>query len=533
MGRITTRRWCFVLILFCIATLLTSTAQAQNPRYAGIVVDTETSEILYAENADAPRYPASLTKMMTLYMLFESLERGSMKLNQPLPVSSTASKMPATKLWLKPGSSLPVETAIKALVVRSANDVAVVVAEALGGSEDHFARMMTSRAHEMGMQDTIFRNASGLPDDRQVTTARDMAMLARRLMLDFPEYYHYFSKSRFSWRGKTVTGHNNLLDTYPGADGLKTGFIRASGFNVATSAKRHGRRMLAVVMGGYSSSSRDEHMADLLDRGFMRASLNNGRGFLANTRIANDYLLPRSERPMLPSGGMMASRGNSVASLPSSPASPPVDTDAASGGTASTPSQDETIVANASSTASASNTSSSATTSSSPNIANATNTASNSADSAVVSTDEPADSSTGPVVSSLNEPSTSAAATASEPASAEPAQVASAAPASTPEVASTSQASGSTAASADAPRLGDWGVQVGAFSDADNARRLAARAAERLTAELADARVAVPHVADANVYRARLVDMAEPQARNACRRLQAQGMDCMVVQAAF
>ncbi|WP_275289435.1 serine hydrolase [Halomonas elongata] len=474
-----TRRWCLVFILLLAVTLLAGTAQANNPRYAGIVIDTDTSEILYAENADVPRYPASLTKMMTLYMLFETLDQGGMTLGQRLPVSSTAAGMPATKLWLKPGSSIQVEKAIQALVVRSANDVAVVVAEALGGSESHFARMMTTRAREMGMEDTTFRNASGLPDDRQVTTARDMALLARRLMLDFPQYYPYFSLSRFTWRGKTLTGHNNLLDSYPGADGLKTGFIRASGFNVATSAKRNGRRILSVVMGGYTAASRDEHMANLLDRGFLRASLVDGRGFLANTRITDDHLLPGTRRPMPSSGQMLASADNADNTAPEPQA-------------VSSPSRDEVIAAAGTGVG------------------------------AVTPVSEPA-----PTSASAREASgeTSTPEQAASTPSTSTTSVASAAPHDDPDpirrVVDQQEAS----------MPGSWGVQVGAFSDADHARRLAARAAERLTAELADARVAVPHVAEAGVYRARLVDMQEGQARNACRRLQAQGMDCMVVQA--
>ncbi|MFD2197691.1 D-alanyl-D-alanine carboxypeptidase family protein, partial [Halomonas beimenensis] len=283
----TTSPWRLGAVIALLAGwLLAGSAQAENPRYAGIVIDADSHEILYAENADAPRYPASLTKMMTLYLVFEALEERSLSLEQPLPVSPTAAAMPATKLYLRPGDRLSVETAIQALIVRSANDVAVVVAEALGGSEAHFARMMTDRARALGMHDTTFRNASGLPDDRQVTTARDMAILARRLMLDFPQYYPYFAKQSFRWRGKTYRGHNRLLANYPGADGLKTGFIRASGFNVATSAVRDGRRMLSVVMGGFTAASRDAHMADLLDRGFVRASLADGHGWLAHTRIA-------------------------------------------------------------------------------------------------------------------------------------------------------------------------------------------------------------------------------------------------------
>ena len=244
------------LVVTCL--MVVQSAQAGNPRYAGIVVDAESHEILYAENADERRYPASLTKMMTLYMLFEALDGRTMSLGQPLPVSSHAASMPATKLWLKPGDSIPVEKAIQALVVRSANDVAVVVAESLGGSESHFADMMTRKARSLGMNNTTFRNASGLPNSGQVTTARDMVILARRLMLDFPQYYPYFSLTEFTWRGTRHTGHNRLLTKYPGTDGLKTGFIRASGFNVATSATRNGRRMVAVVMGGYTAASRDE-----------------------------------------------------------------------------------------------------------------------------------------------------------------------------------------------------------------------------------------------------------------------------------
>ncbi len=258
-----------VFFLLCLQLLMIGTAQA-NPRYAAIVVDVESGDVLHSANADATRYPASLTKMMTLYMLFEAIENGSMHMGQALPVSSHAAPMPASKLWLAAGSTIQVEDAIKALVVRSANDVAVVVAEALGGTEANFGRMMTQRANEMGMTSTVFRNASGLPDNAQVSTARDIATLSIRVMQDFPQYYHYFSTQSFTYRGTRHTSHNRLVRNYPGADGLKTGFIRASGFNVATSAIRDNRRIVSVVMGGFTAASRDTHMADLLDRGFAR-----------------------------------------------------------------------------------------------------------------------------------------------------------------------------------------------------------------------------------------------------------------------
>ncbi|MDX5433880.1 MAG: D-alanyl-D-alanine carboxypeptidase [Halomonas sp.] len=283
-----------IFFILCFQLLTVSTAQA-NPRYAAIVIDVESGDVLHAANADASRYPASLTKMMTLYMLFEALENGSVRLDQPLSVSSHAASMPASKLWLAAGSSITAEEAIKALVVRSANDVAVVVAEALGGTESSFARMMTQRANELGMADTVFRNASGLPDNAQVTTARDMATLSIRVMQDFPQYYHYFSTQSFTYRGTTHTSHNRLLRNYAGADGLKTGFIRASGFNVATSAVRDNRRIVSVVMGGFTAASRDTHMADLLDRGFARLSMLQRGDWIARADVLGDRMeLPDS-----------------------------------------------------------------------------------------------------------------------------------------------------------------------------------------------------------------------------------------------
>ncbi|WP_229359010.1 D-alanyl-D-alanine carboxypeptidase family protein [Halomonas salipaludis] len=265
--------------------LMASSAQA-NPRYAAIVVDSQNGEVLHSANADATRYPASLTKMMTLYLAFEAVEEGRMSLDQPLPVSSYAASMQPSKLGVKAGDTITLREAIPALIIRSANDVAVVVAEALGGSVDHFGEMMTAKARSLGMPNTYFRNPSGLPDPLQTSTARDLATLSVRLMNDFPDYYHYFANSSFTYRGETINGHNRLLRNYPGADGLKTGFIRASGFNVATSAVRDGRRIVAVVMGGFTAQSRDDHMITLLDRGFMRAALNDQNGWVAETSIA-------------------------------------------------------------------------------------------------------------------------------------------------------------------------------------------------------------------------------------------------------
>ncbi|WP_107850969.1 D-alanyl-D-alanine carboxypeptidase [Oceanimonas marisflavi] len=259
--------------LFGLLLLVTLAGQAQaNPRYAAIVIDAENGTVLHAANADASRYPASLTKMMTLYLLFEAMEQGRMNLNTAMPVSAHAASMPQTNISLKKGDTLRVRDAIPALIVRSANDVAVVVAEALAGSESGFARRMTAKARELKMYNTTFRNASGLPDSQQIATARDLATLSLRLMKDYPAYYHYFSTPSFTYKGRTYHSHNRMVQNLPGVDGMKTGYIRASGFNVATSALRDDRRVVAVVMGGKTAQSRDQQMASLIDRSIGRAT---------------------------------------------------------------------------------------------------------------------------------------------------------------------------------------------------------------------------------------------------------------------
>ncbi|WP_404472651.1 D-alanyl-D-alanine carboxypeptidase family protein [Vreelandella venusta] len=423
-----------------------------NPRYAGIVVDLENGEVLYAENADKRRYPASLTKMMTLYLTFEALEKGELSLNQALPVSAQASAMPATKLWLAAGSSIPVDTAIRALAVRSANDVAVVVAEALGGSEQRFSHLMTAKARELGMNSTTFRNASGLPDDQQVTTARDMLILSVRVMQDFPQYYHYFGLQEFTYRGTRHTSHNRLVRNYPGADGLKTGFIRASGFNVATTAVHNDRRLVGVVMGGFSGASRDTHMANLLDRSFSRAALRDERTWLANTNFSREFMaFPGRGQPLTP------------------PAMP-----------------------------------------SQPMLANVTTTLSPARTSAVAVEEQ--------LARSLEQPSQPAVVADPDPLQAfiERERV----------MAATSQVSNSASG-------GVWGIQVGAFSQASRAEQLAQQAAQRLPQSVGG-RVAIDTLGGQSpVFRARVVALDEGRARQACQSLQAQGMDCMVVNASL
>src|SRR5690625_3603301 len=260
-----------VLVLPLLAVLVAPSPAQANPRYASIVVDYATGEVIHASNADARRYPASLTKMMTLYLLFEALEQGAVSMNQEFRVSPHAASMPPSKLGLRAGTTIKAGETIQPLIVRSANDVAGVVGEALAGTESAFARKMTEKARQLGMNSTTLRNASGLPNSGQATTARHMATLPTRTTADSPQYYHHSSGQRSTYRWQTHPSHNRLLCSYAGADGLKTGYIRASGFNVATSAVRDGRRLISVVMGGRTAQSRDAHMADLLDRGFRRA----------------------------------------------------------------------------------------------------------------------------------------------------------------------------------------------------------------------------------------------------------------------
>jgi D-alanyl-D-alanine carboxypeptidase len=240
-------------------------ATSYQPSYSSIVVDANSGKVMQATNADSPRHPASLTKIMTLYLLFERLEAGKIKLTSDLPVSAHASVQAPSKLGLKPGETIKVETAIRAIVTKSANDVAVIVAEVLGGDEPNFARMMTAKAHALGMKATTYRNASGLPEDQQYTTARDQALLGRAIHDRFPVYYRYFATRTFVFRGKSMRNHNHLLGNVEGVDGIKTGYIHDSGFNIVTSVRRGGRHVVAVVFGGRTASQRDARVRDLIE----------------------------------------------------------------------------------------------------------------------------------------------------------------------------------------------------------------------------------------------------------------------------
>jgi len=237
-------------------------------KYAAVVMDASNGEILYAKNADAQRYPASITKIMTLYLTFEALSSGRLKPDDRVPVSRHAASMQPSKLGVPAGGSVSVDEAMRAVAVISANDMAVALAEKIGGDEAKFTALMTLRAQELGMNNTRYVNANGLPDPRQVSTAHDIAILSRSVMRDFPQYYGYFSLKSFTYDGRTVINHNHLLDNMPGVDGLKTGFINASGFNLSASAVRDNHRLITVVLGGNTAAGRDAHVRDLMETGF-------------------------------------------------------------------------------------------------------------------------------------------------------------------------------------------------------------------------------------------------------------------------
>jgi D-alanyl-D-alanine carboxypeptidase len=263
------------VLVLAISVTLQSAEARQHPRsvarssgYSTLVIDAESGQLLEADNADEPHFPASLTKMMTAYLTFEALQHGRLRLPQSIPVSSFAASQDPTKLDLEPGQNISVEQAMLGLAVRSANDAAVVLAEAMGGSEENFAQMMTRKARQLGMNNTIFRNASGLPDPEQVTTARDMATLAAALIRDYPQYYHFFNVREFDFEGTLIPTHNHVLEHFEGADGLKTGFTRAAGWNIVISAVRNGRRLIGVVLGGRTAGARDHEVIQLLTVAF-------------------------------------------------------------------------------------------------------------------------------------------------------------------------------------------------------------------------------------------------------------------------
>jgi len=298
------------------AALCVAGPAAAQDRYAAIVMDARTNEVLHEDMADEARFPASLTKMMTLYMIFEALERGDITMDTRWTASRNAARQPPSRLGLgctrrRGCDSITVEQAIRALVVQSANDVAVLTAERLGGTEARFAANMTARARELGLTNTRFANASGLPDARHRTTARDMAILSQALWNDFPEYYHYFSTPNFSWRRAAGRNHNRLLGQVEGVDGIKTGYTRASGFNLATMTERGGRRVIVVVLGGETAAARDAQVAYLIEGAYQEYARR------ADPNAAQFARLPTNRLELAP--GTLTASGTAQGASPASP----------------------------------------------------------------------------------------------------------------------------------------------------------------------------------------------------------------------
>jgi D-alanyl-D-alanine carboxypeptidase len=279
--------------------------ETSSPGFSSIIVDANSGATLTASSPDASRHPASLTKIMTLYLLFERLDSGKMNLDTEMKVSEHASEQAPTKLGLRPGQTIRVEDAIKGLVTRSANDAAVVIAETIGGDEDDFSKLMTRKARALGMTHTVYVNASGLPDDAQVTTARDQSTLGRAIQDRFPRYYRYFSTETFNYHGQSIRNHNHLLGSVEGVDGIKTGYTRSSGFNLVTSMRRGNRHLVGVVLGGRSGGSRDAIMRNLLAENLEKAASKRTVAAIternpaeANTEVAEAEPASRPTQPV-------------------------------------------------------------------------------------------------------------------------------------------------------------------------------------------------------------------------------------------
>ena len=294
--------------------------ESYSPAFSSIIVDGNSGATLSASNPDASRHPASLTKIMTLYLLFERLDAGKLKLDTEMDVSEHASEQAPTKLGLRPGQTIRVEDAIKGLVTRSANDAAVVIAEAIAGDEDDFAKLMTRKARALGMTKTVYRNASGLPDDEQVTTARDQSTLGRAIQDRFPRYYRYFSTTAFNYHGHSIRNHNHLLGSVEGVDGIKTGYTRASGFNLVTSMRRGNRHLVGVVLGGRSGGSRDAIMRNLLAENLEKAATKRTVAAITERNSADANAdVAEAEAASRPTQTVQAQGAVQVASAPSRP----------------------------------------------------------------------------------------------------------------------------------------------------------------------------------------------------------------------
>ena len=463
-----------------------------------MIIDAATGEVLHQENADAPRKPASLTKMMTLYLTFQALDNNRLRLDSMLPVSSLAAGQSPTKLGLRAGQRVAVEDLILGLVTESANDAAIVLAEALGGDVDSFAAKMTQTAHRLGMQSTTYQNPNGLPDPGQVTTARDQARLALALQRHYPRYYHYFSTPTFAYGGRMHPNHNRLMARYEGMDGIKTGFIRESGFNLVASCKRGNKRLIGVIFGGPSAAGRDNELAALLDAAFARA--NGGGDSFPRTQAASYNAEP-------PPPVMQASAAASAMQAePYTPAASNETTrDVAVANTHEVTSADRDIVAAVNSQAQP-----------------VMQPAMQAAPQPTPALAEQAPTQQAPTVRTA-----SASGTLQLPSAA-----------TTPRVESQSTVKTAAPVQRNEPQRsdpqrtgGNWGIQIGAYNDRASGQRATAMIADSMPDILQNAAPRVLSVATGTgtIYRARLVGLDEKSARAACTRLQAKSRPCMTL----
>lgn len=566
-----------------IAAQATRSTAATNPpasRYASIVLDAETGDVLYERNADLPRYPASLTKIMTLYLAFEAIGAKKLTLTEQLVMSAHAVSRDPSRLDLAPGSKLKVEDAIRAMTTKSANDAAAAIAERLaGGNESRFAQMMTAKAKKLGLAHTTFRNASGLPEDGQVTTARDLALLCQAMIRDFPEQYRYFSMRTFDYHGTRYPNQNRFLRTYYGADGIKTGFVNASGHNLAASAVRGGKRLIAVVLGGDTQGWTREHTTRLLDVSYakvdpslvMVASATSAEGTAATPVVATaaqatppanapaaptpptaetapavtmvTYATPAGAvtRPStaalpLPNGTANLAAYASAASAPSIPAgsvpaspplpSSPTPADAATAAEAS-PSKPSPIAPLDPAPQAAAEV---------PVPAADTTAAIRATEQAVER--RPAAGAASPTPTAASPEAAAQAtpgadrtvSTAQRPAVSRPAAVTGApVPAKTGTEATTGEAAPSEQRVVTNDGGGDWSVQVGLYRDATVARRRGEEARQRMPLALRNADLVVDRALDGVHVTSRIGRLSEQEARAACSELQRGSFPCVVV----
>lgn len=480
--------------VWAVAAPSFASINAKSPKYAALMMDADSGEVYFSRNADAARHPASLTKMMTLYLTFERLAAGKIKLTDKMPVSAHAAGMPQTNIGLRKGQTIPVEAAIRNLVVRSANDAAVVIGEYIGGTEWDFALMMTAKARELGMKNTVFRNANGLPDARQITTARDMAKLGLALRRDFPQYFPYFKITTSSWNGVNYPSHNRVMLRYHGVDGIKTGYINASGFNLVTSVERDGHRLVGVVLGGQTANERDEHMMALMDKTFATIA---ERGDQPRAYAKVDAPVP-TEKPqpqdVADAGQQQIYEHNKM--MPQQRTAALVKPQASQSHTAGDLARREAdglLAASAKVTKAAS-----------VAVADA---------SAAHEDDDDAPAYEKPSGKSWFNFSFDAS-----PKNAKPT-------ANTLEY----QLASLTDVSSPAPATaltGKWGIQVGAFASRDAALQATANAMKLASSQLQHSQVAVS--GEASIHRARIANLSEYQARAACRALSAKGGQCFV-----